>query len=409
MPTDRYGNSLATSAAAAARYIVGIDALFAARTGVLEALAEAVAIDPDFALGHAALARAHQMFGNRAPAKAAIAKARELAVRLSGREASHIAAMGLVLDGQGAAAISAIGAHLELYPRDAMALSPCVGVFGLYGFSGENDRAAKLRVLLDGLAPHYGDDWWFLAMRAFALIETGALAEGRDLVERALAIEPDDAHAIHIQAHANYEAGEIAAGRQALGAFMASYPRAGMLHCHNQWHLALWALKAGAVTDAFAIYDASVAPDAIWGPALNVVTDAAAFAMRAQLMGATLPAGTWAQILAYGKREFPRAGLAFGDVHIALAAAMVGDEAELEARATGTRGPAQPMVARAAKGFLAYTKQDWPGAIDALGAVMPEHERFGGSLAQRDLFEEMLAAACRHAGRSYASQRLRRL
>ena len=150
MPTDRYGNSLATSAAAAARYIVGIDALFAARTGVLEALAEAVAIDPDFALGHAALARAHQMFGNRAPAKAAIAKARELAVRLSGREASHVAAMGLVLDGQGAAAISAIGAHLELYPRDAMALSPCVGVFGLYGFSGENDRAAKLRVLLDG-------------------------------------------------------------------------------------------------------------------------------------------------------------------------------------------------------------------------------------------------------------------
>jgi tetratricopeptide (TPR) repeat protein len=409
MPTDRYGNSLATSAAAAARYIVGVDALFAARTGVLEALAEAVAIDPDFALGHAALARAHQMFGNRAPAKAAIAKARELAVRLSGREASHVAAMGLVLDGQGAAAISAIGAHLELYPRDAMALSPCVGVFGLYGFSGENDRAAKLRVLLDGLAPHYGDDWWFLAMRAFALIETGALADGRDLVERALAIEPDDAHAIHIQAHANYEAGEIAIGRQALGAFMASYPRAGMLHCHNQWHLALWALQAGEVATAFAIYDASIAPDAIWGPALNVVSDAASFAMRAQLMGATPPAGTWERILAYGKRTFSRAGIAFGDVHIALAAAMCGDDAELETRATGGRGPAQPTLAVACRGFWAFARQDWPHAIETLGAANAEAERFGGSLAQRDLLEEMLAAACRHAGRSYASQRLRRL
>jgi tetratricopeptide (TPR) repeat protein len=40
----------------------------------VRALAEAVAIDPDFALGHAALARAHQVFGNRAPAKTAIAR-----------------------------------------------------------------------------------------------------------------------------------------------------------------------------------------------------------------------------------------------------------------------------------------------------------------------------------------------
>jgi hypothetical protein len=94
---------------------------------------------------------------------------------------------------------------------------------------------------------------------------------------------------------------------------------------------------------------------------------------------------------------------------MALAAAMAGDDAECAARGVGTRGPAQPMVACAAEGFSAFAKKDWPRAIEALSAVMPEHERFGGSLAQRDLIEEMLAAACRHAGRNYASQRFRRL
>jgi len=407
MPTDRYGNSLTTTAAAAARYIVGIDALFAARAGVVEALAEAVEIDPAFALGHAALARAHQVFGNRAPAKAAIARARELAARLSGREASHIAVLGMVLDGQGAAAIPAIQGHLDLYPRDAMALSPCVGVFGLFGFSGENDRAAKLRALLDGLAPRYGEDWWFLAMQAFAQIETGAVASGRALVERSLALEPDDAHAAHIRCHADYEDGDSVGGRKALDLFMAQYPRAGMLYCHNQWHRALWALQAGEFATAWSIYDTAFAPDAIWGPTLNVVTDAASFAMRAELLGASPPPGTWTRILAYGKREFPRAGIAFGDVHIALAATMAGDKAELDARATGGRSPAQPTLAEAAKGFWAFANRDWTTAIAHLGAANAQAERFGGSLAQRDLFEEMLAAAHRHAGRSYASQRLR--
>lgn len=409
MTTDRYGNTLTTTDAAAKHYTTGVDALFAARAGVVEALADAVAIDPEFALGHAALARAYQVFGKRAEAKGSITRARKLAAGLGGREASHVAAMGLVLDGQGVAAIAAINTHLKDYPRDAMALSPCTGVFGLYGFSGENDRAAKLRALLDGLAEHYADDWWFLAMQAFAQIETGAVASGRALVERSLALEPNDAHAVHILGHANYEVGAHAAGRQALDAFMAGYPRAGMLYCHNHWHRALWALQAGDSSDAWAIYDAAFAPDAIWGPTLNVVTDAASFALRAELLGATPPAGTWARILAYGKREFPRAGIAFGDVHIALAAAMAGDEAELEARATGGRSPAQPTLAQAAKGFWAFAKQDWPTAISCLGAANAEAERFGGSLAQRDLFEEMLAASHRHAGRSYASQRLRRL
>ncbi len=400
MIADRYGNALSTNAAAAAAYVAGVDALFAADVGAVEAFERAIAADADFALAHAALARTHQVFGNRGPAKSAMASARALAPKLSGREANHVAALGLVLDGQGPLALDAIRTHLREWPRDAMALSPCVGVFGLYGFSGLSNRATSLRALLDGLSPQYGEDWWFLAMQAFAHVETGAVDSGREKIVKALAKNPRDAHGMHILAHVHYEAGEVAEGRRRLADFIVGYPRAGLLHCHINWHRALWALVAGDTTEAWKLYNESVAPDSIWGPALNVLTDAASFLWRAELMGAKPPAGEWDQVASYAKREFPRPGLAFVDVHAALAAAMTDDGAEVEARAAGTRGPAQPVVALAAKGFTAFVKRDWQGAIDAFGAMLPDHERLGGSRAQRDLFEETLLAAYRHAGKS---------
>ncbi|MBI3507845.1 MAG: tetratricopeptide repeat protein [Proteobacteria bacterium] len=400
MTADRYGNPLTTNAAAADAYVAGVDALFAADVGAVEAFERAIAADGEFALAHAALARTHQVFGNRGPAKSAMARARELAPKLKGREANHVAAIGLVLDGQGPLALDAIRAHLREWPRDAMALSPCVGVFGLYGFSGLAHRSASLRALLDGLAPQYGEDWWFLAMQAFAHVETGDIESGRTKVTKALAQNPRDAHAMHILAHVHYEAGEVAEGRRKLADFVVGYPRAGLLHCHINWHRALWALVAGDMGEAWKLYDMSVAPDSIWGPALNVLTDAASFLLRAELMGAKPPAGAWEKVASYAKREFPRPGLAFVDVHAALAAAMTDDTAELEARAAGTRGPAQPVVALAAKGFAAFAKKDWSTAIDTLSAMLPEHERLGGSNAQRDLFEETLLAAYRHAGKS---------
>lgn len=400
MIADRYGNALTTNREAADAYVAGVDALFAADVGGIEALDRAVRLDPDFALAHAALARTHQVFGNRAPAKAAIGRARGLATALKGREASHVNCLGLVLDGNGPAALDAIRGHLSEWPRDAVALSPCVGVFGLYGFSGLTHRAASLKALLDGLAPKYGEDWWFLAMRGFAHVETGEVESGRGLVLRALALNPRDAHAAHIRAHVHYEAGEVAEGRRYLGDFIRAYPREGLLHCHIQWHRALWALAAGDIDEAWQRYAEAVAPDALWGPSLNVLTDAASFVLRASLAGAAVPAGEWDRILAYGRREFPRAGLAFVDVHMAMAAAFAGDGAELDARAAGSRGPAQPVVALAAKGFAAFAKKDWAAAIENLSAMLPEHERLGGSRAQRDLFEETLLAAYRHAGRS---------
>lgn len=66
--TDRYDLPLSTSSAlAAGRYRDGVDLLLSLWPGASEALDEAIAADPDFALAHAARARL-QLIDNQAGA-----------------------------------------------------------------------------------------------------------------------------------------------------------------------------------------------------------------------------------------------------------------------------------------------------------------------------------------------------
>jgi hypothetical protein len=55
-----------------------------------------------------------------------------------------------------------------------------------------------------------------------------------------------------------------------------------------------------------------------------------------------------------------------------------------------------PALARA---FASFLREDWSGAIAAIEPVLAEHERIGGSRAQRDLVEFTLLKAYLAAGR----------
>jgi hypothetical protein len=157
------------------------------------------------------------------------------------------------------------------------------------------------------------------------------------------------------------------------------------------------------------VYEAHVHPGGAWGPPLNVVTDAASFLFRAELAGEPRPTRHWREVTDYALAAYPQAGLAFVDVHVALACAMTGRHAELAARAAQARGPACELVAAIAQGFRTFAEADWPGAVEALEPACAEHERIGGSRAQRDLVEYALLAAAGHAGRRVARHRGRPL
>lgn len=410
MRHDRYGLPLSTpSAEARDAYVEAADLFLGGEPGIEAALDRAFAADPGFALAHALAARVHQMHARGGAAQEAMRRALAGTGALTPREQGHLQAIAKVVAGDAAGALAASRGHLAAHPRDALVLMPCVGVFGLFGFSGRAGREAELAAFLTSLAPHYGDDWWFLAALAFAHAETGRLDAARAGIDRALRANPRNANGAHIRAHVDYEAGENAAGLAWLERWHAGYDRAGLMHCHLAWHMALWRLDCGDREGAWRAFDAHVQPGAAWGPPLNVVTDGASFLFRAELAGEARPGERWQRLADYARGAFPQPGLAFVDAHVALACAMAGDERGLAARIAGARGPAGDLVAALGHGFGAFARGEWSAAVAALAPACRMHERLGGSRAQRDLLEYALLAAARHAGQPAERVRTRPL
>jgi tetratricopeptide (TPR) repeat protein len=414
MLADRYGLPVSTSSPAARdAYVAGADCLLAAVAGWREHLGRAIEADPGFALAHVAFARGCFLDADVKPAREAAARARGLAEGATPRERSHVNAIALPIEGKPVDALAATRAHLAEWPRDAMALAPATGVFGLIGFSGRQEREAELYALLSGLASHYGDDWWFRCVHAFAASESGRLDEGWRLIESSMAANPRNAHGAHIKVHVLHEMGELARAFEYLEQWMPGFDRRGLLHCHLSWHVALTALSLGKVDRAWDAYRSGVHPGGSWGPPINVVSDATAFLWRSELAGEPRHPELWREVHDYALKSFPKAGLAFADVHVAAACVAAGDLAALERlagelrdRLAADRLPAGAVVPTLADALAAYGKGDWNGAIRLLEQAVPETVRIGGSRAQRDLVEHTLVAAYLKAGRPADAQRV---
>ena len=139
---DGYGLSITASAEAADHYRRGAELMFLGQPGAERALGAAVAADPKLALAHAALARLHQMTGDRPASFATIAAAREAVAGASAREASYVEVIANGVEGRAPKSLSLALEHLAAWPRDAVILSLPLGPFGLYAFSGMADHIA---------------------------------------------------------------------------------------------------------------------------------------------------------------------------------------------------------------------------------------------------------------------------
>jgi tetratricopeptide (TPR) repeat protein len=244
-------------------------------------------------------------------------------------------------------------------------------------------------------------------MHAFAACECGRLDEARELIERSLTAFPQSAHGAHVKAHVLHEMGEPAACLEFLEAWMPSFDRRGLLHCHLSWHVALSALALGKREHALEVYHSCIRPGAAWGPPLNVVTDSAAFLWRMELAGEPRRTELWREVRDYALRCFPKAGVPFADVHTAVACVANEDFAALEKLAgdmqarldAGNLAPGR-VVPTLTAAFASYAKNDWTTAIRLLEEALPETVRIGGSRAQRDLVEYTLLAAYFKAGKA---------
>ena len=404
---DRYGLPLSTATdAAASAYREGVDLMLAGWTGTAETLERAIDADPDFALAHIARARVHSFYqqGDLARKKAALA--RELVARRgTDRERSHVETLALAIEGRLPEAIPATLRHVEAWPRDAVVLSLPLGAFGLFAFSGMADHDQARQDLCGRVAPHYGEDWWFLTLHGWALTENGNVARGRPMTERGFDLRRANAHGAHAVLHAMFEDGSVDDANRLVDEWIEGYDRAGILHGHIRWHQALGALEYGDAARALAIYADVLQPSVNQAPPLNVITDDAGLLWRLQAYGHTVPKALWAEADAAAQKLFPKSGLPFADVHMALFAAATQNADALAARlavieqrlAEGklAAGAVVPAICRA---MQAFADEDYARCVRELEPALKEVVRIGGSHAQRELFEDTVIVALLRSG-----------
>lgn len=414
MLADRYDLPLSTTSAAARdAYVQGYDLALTLYPGAVEAFERALTADPGFALAHAGKAQVLMREGKAAVARAALAAAKDVAAGLSAREAGHIGFFDLAFAGRTDAAIAALHTHLTAWPRDALMVASAANPNGLIGGSGRIGQKHQIAALMDSLAPHYGDDYWFLAYHATALSEDGQLAAARPKIERSVVLNQRNAHAAHGFAHVCYESGDPDTGRDFLSSWLATYPRDGAFHGHLSWHLALFELAAGHWPEALRLYRDAIALDRHSGGPQQKMTDGTAFLWRSELAGQPRDAVAWRAMYDHANSALPRPGAGLADLHVILALAVMGDDASLDAHtrqmedlAREGRYPSGSYLPVLSRGFVAFERGDFSAAIEALAPLAGENERIGGSRAQHDLIEFTLLKAYLNAGRLEEARRL---
>ena len=213
-------------------------------------------------------------------------------------------------------------------------------------------------------------------------------------------------HAAHQRVHGFFETGDAAGGAGFVENWLQGYDRAGHLHCHLWWHLALFELARGNTERARAVYLDNIRPSVARAPPMLVLADAASFLWRWRFydMGPTLDQ-EWAEVAAHARRHFPHAGLGFADIHVALAEAATGDDDGLQSRIDGLQSlardgrlPPGEVAPALCAGVAALGHSDNAEAAQILEPALADLPRIGGSHAQREIFEDSLIVACLRSG-----------
>jgi len=320
------------------------------------------------------------------------------------REAAHVGALTLLLDGRWDDAALALD-HLNVrWPLDILGLQ--VGhLVDFYRANARNlrDRVARVLPHWSAEVPGYA---LVLGMHAFGLEETGDYPRAEDRGREAIDREPLDCWAQHAVAHVMEMQGRPEDG---IGWMVAREPywsgEDNFFKVHNHWHLALYHLELGQHDRVLAVYDGAVRKSAS-AVALDLV-DAAAMLWRLQLVGVDV-GQRWLEVARAWEAHADGHSYPFNDWHAVMACLGAGRDADVQRiEHAMVRGASQatpladwirstglPLV----RGFVAFSRGDYRGAVDHLHPARFIVNRFGGSHAQRDVIDWTLTEAALRGG-----------
>ncbi|HYN39498.1 MAG TPA: tetratricopeptide repeat protein, partial [Rhodospirillales bacterium] len=366
---------------------------------------EAIAEAPGFAMAH--IPKAHMLALATEPEAAAEARsivARVRSMACNDREASHVAALDLVLDGRWTAAAIALDHHNMRFPRDLVALQSG-HLMDFYRASARNlrDRIARVLPKWSADVPGYPI---VLGMYAFGLEETGDYARAEETGRRAIALQPLDCWAHHAVAHVMEMQGRTEEGirwMQTREPYWSGDDN--FFKVHNWWHLALFRLDLGQVEQVLALYDGPIRKDRS-AVVLDLI-DATAMLWRLHLAGHDV-GDRWREVSETWDRHADGRLYPFNDWHAVLAYLGAGRDGEIARILTAWRAGAAddaeagvwarqigvPLV----EGFTAFWRGDYAGAVSRLHPARFIANGFGGSNAQRDIIDWTLTEAALRGG-----------
>jgi hypothetical protein len=394
----RRGLTLTTSSPeAAACYRDAMDRELGAEAGAAERLDEAIALDPAFAVAHAAkwmLARA----GGDAHASR-VARDSALALRdgLTGWERSHIACLAAMIERQ-AGAVAQAREHLSAHPGDLLLASQLVSELFFHGGNGKREAVMDL---LRGLEPHNRGDWAFEVRLGFHTSELGDPRGALSVLGSALQTRPGSPFVAHAMAHALLECGEREASHRFLRQWVERHDPTGPLDGHIHWHLSLGEFESHQPAAALERYGRTTAPGVSHCASGLLLADAGGLLCRMLLDGVPIAGVAREPLLALLSRLDRSLDSPFVAVHVAALQAALGEQDALDRSVVAMeRLPgASPSDAAylVVKAFKAFAAGDMLACVEALERDRPRAwEAVGGSNEERSLIGTLYARASEH-------------
>lgn len=394
---DVYGLALTTTVDAAASYNEALGRLLRLQGGAEELVVAAIEEDPDFAVGHAALALLGHEWGVGVDVRTALTNAQQAGEKrlLDDRERSFLNAVTARVDHADATALLS---HIREYPLDALAVSVAIPTVAFGGLTSGSETAE----LVESLAPSYGGDWWYAGQLAFVRQDQERWSEAEQLSAYALSLEPSSGHAVHARAHVFYETGLHVEGLRWLDGWINERGPQANHRAHFSWHAALHELMMGDTDAVRQRYLTQLAPPGVSGS--RVLVDSGAMLWRCRMTGAWsdhLPVADVMAAAPDGWLQQPPTG--FAALHSAVTLAAADDLAGLDQLRRNAAVHPDPVfrnvVAPLCSGLAAVVGGDWGTALLILEALPSRLQALGGSAAQRDVVEETLVYALSAAGR----------
>lgn len=400
MVTDAQGNRLTgASPKAGELYDQSVAEFQCYRDDPVATIDAAIADSPDFAMAH--ILRAHLFLSGSEKSAVPAAKmniAEAMRCAESSREKQHIAALQACVDSEFGATRGHLESVLSEHPRDAAALQ----MAHLWDFFCGDSATIRDRVARH--LPHWSADvpgyHAVLGMQAFGLEEMGEYGPAEDAGRRAVELNPGDAWAQHAVAHVMEMQNRLDDGVAWMRNNEEGWTQGSLIAVHNWWHLGLYFLDLGETRSVLDLYDRHIRGERS-KMALDMV-DASAMLWRLHMRDVETGA-RWAELADDWADAVAPGYYAFNDVHATMAflgAGRIGQAEETLAAmkaALGTGGDNDAMAREigipVAAGLIAFAEGDYSGAVEKLNPIRQTLNRFGGSHAQRDVFQLTLVEA----------------